>query len=113
MNQCLKNAIDKLGQYSEDEDSAVKRILVKLQYLMKAKLLLTAEEDLLKEQTLHRLFQDNEKMLQKISDLRKEVEEGQLRFDELLKIKLEQIEKNRRHIEELNDTTRSYLNAEM
>lgn len=86
---------------------------MKLKYLMDAKLRLTALEDNQKKQMIHKMFQDDEKIKRKIFDLRKDIENCQNRFDDLVKQKLELIEKRRKEIDELNERCGSHLNSEM
>lgn len=108
----MNHVIEKIPE-NQEESEHLRETLIKLKHIMDAKLLLTAEDDQIKEENLHKMLLANEKIDQKISELRKEMDEGQGRFDVLLKSKLELIEKNRRDIIKLNEKTRSYLDAEM
>lgn len=67
----------------------------------------------MKEQMIHKMFQDDEKIQQKILDLRLAIEKDQNKFDDLVQQKLSLIENRRLEIDDLNERCCSYLNSEM
>lgn len=91
----------------------MKSTIIRLKFVMDAKLQLTAEEEQQKDRMLYRMYLDNEKIAVKTTDLRTEREEGEQKFDSLIKAKLEIIESHRSTINEANEKNRSYLNSEM
>lgn len=112
VSQCLSTLLDR-PELQQEEYSDLKVTIERLKDIMEAKLKLTAEEDLMKDRMLYKMLQDNEKIEVKIGELRKEREEGEGKFDNLLRTKLEVIDKHRSYINEMNDKSRSYLNEEM
>lgn len=110
--QCLSGLLDS-DDIKRPEHDHLKNIFSRLQIIIDAKLLLTAEEDILKDQMVHKMYLDNEKIESKADEIKKEREVGETKFDNLLQTKLEVIDKHRRFINESNETVRSQLNAEM
>lgn len=98
--------------FTEEYDN-LRASLTQLKHIMDAKLQLTAEEELLKDRMLYRMYLDNEKVELKTAELRREREEGEGKFDNLLKTKLEIIDNHRSFINDANEKTRSYLNTQM
>lgn len=113
MGQCLSSLLGAPELCNGEEYSHLKSTLIRLKFVMDAKLQLTAEEEQEKDRMLFKMFLDNEKIEQKTTELRKEREEGEEKFDTVLKSKLEIIEGHRAFIEEANERNRSYLNSEM
>lgn len=80
---------------------------------MDAKLHLTAEEDLEKDQLLYKMLLENDKIELKMSEMRVERGECEIKFDALLESKLDTIECLRNLVNDANDSTISYLESEV